>query len=143
MAYERTDISRTEQVSESIRYWDATEIREEFLGFADTVDTRANVLVETILARISETGLGDAHLVDQGCDGAATMSGVRSDRQEKVHSDAAKLGDVQMEGRRGPKRAKEAESYSIIGSWPIQTDHLPAISGLCPDGPQETLHGSN
>ena len=46
---------------------------------------------EIILARISETGLGDAHLIGQSYDGAATMSGVRGGVQAiiKEHHPAA------------------------------------------------------
>ena len=74
LADRSTDISRMEQISIYIRYWDATDIREEFLGFVDRVEKRTNALAEIIMANISEIRHAKAHLLGQNYNRVAKLS---------------------------------------------------------------------
>ena len=83
LADEKADVSCTEQVALCVRYVDRDDnefhVREDFLSFYPTGDTKGRTLADIILRSLSEWGLNPSHLVGQGYDGAGSkMRGVQA-----------------------------------------------------------------
>ena len=67
-----------------IRYFEDSEIREEFLGFKVADELDAESLAQYILQELEDNGLEVQNLVGQGYDGASVMSGRCSGVQERI-----------------------------------------------------------
>jgi len=76
---ETTDISTKEQVSLCLRYVCKQErifvVKESFITYVEAEDTKGSNLADIILSQLETLGLDSEHLVGQGYDGAAAMSG--------------------------------------------------------------------
>jgi len=75
IADETTDVSRTEQLSFSVRFIKDTKVHEEFLCFVPVSSTTDKDLASTILSHLSQLGLNLEHMRGQGYDGASNMNG--------------------------------------------------------------------
>ena len=79
---ETTDMSKTEQLSISIRYVDQIEgtnirhcLREDFIGFVNVTETTGKYLKNVIVQELKDAGLSLSNLRGQGYDGGSNMSG--------------------------------------------------------------------
>lgn len=76
MADECTDSATHEQMSLCLRFFDdASEVREEFIGFVQLESVNAESITSAIMKKLSECGLEVKNLRGQGYDGASVMSG--------------------------------------------------------------------
>jgi hypothetical protein len=79
IADETRDVSKTEQLSICIRYWDTTEqkscLREDCLTLAPLDAMHAAYIAGVITDKVESLRLSWEHLVGQAYDGASTMSG--------------------------------------------------------------------
>lgn len=94
LADETTDIARVEQVSLCLRYVDSKdvkhhEIKEMFLEYIPTVDVTGSGLANLIITALKKHGLECSHVVGQGYDGAAAMSGYLHGAQAYVRQECA------------------------------------------------------
>lgn len=92
LADETTDIGRVEQVSLCIRYVDFTDnkhhrLKEMFLEYIPTVDVSGSGLANLIITALKKHGLECSHVVGQGYDGAAAMSGYLHGAQAYVRQE--------------------------------------------------------
>jgi hypothetical protein len=89
---ETTDVSHQEQLCLCVRFVDLNDghhrIREEFLQFQAVTDLSGEGLADTIMAALTGYGLDMKHMVGQGYDGAAAMSGCVNGVQAKVRQTA-------------------------------------------------------
>ncbi|XP_022181250.1 52 kDa repressor of the inhibitor of the protein kinase-like [Myzus persicae] len=76
-ADETTNISRIEQFSLCVRYFEfsSMKMREDFLMFVSVTDVTCMGLANTLLNTLDKLGINLKYLRGQGFDGAATMSG--------------------------------------------------------------------
>lgn len=77
LADETTNISRIEQFSLCVRYFEfsSMKMREDFLMFVSVTDVTCMGLANTLLNTLDKLGINLKYLRGQGFDGAATMSG--------------------------------------------------------------------
>ena len=75
IADEARDISKTEQMSISIRYVQGYSIKERFLTFIDVHDLCAKALANTLSETLRSSGLELKQCIAQCYDGASVMSG--------------------------------------------------------------------
>ncbi|XP_045471730.1 zinc finger MYM-type protein 1-like [Harmonia axyridis] len=92
LADETTDIGRMEQVSLCLRYVDAKDVKhhkvkEMFLEFIPTVDMTGSGLANLIITALKNHGLECCHMVGQGYDGAAAMSGYLQGAQAYIRQE--------------------------------------------------------
>lgn len=83
---ETKDLSKKEQLSFVLRYVYDCEIYEEFIGFRVAEDLTAEGLSDAIQDEMKRIGVNIQHLVGQGYDGAAVMSGKCSGVQARIRS---------------------------------------------------------
>ncbi|XP_013192236.2 52 kDa repressor of the inhibitor of the protein kinase-like [Amyelois transitella] len=92
LADETTDIARMEQVSLCLRYVDSKDakqhkVKEMFLEYIPTVDVTGSGLANLIITALKKHGLDCSHVVGQGYDGAAAMSGYLHGAQAFIRQD--------------------------------------------------------
>ncbi|CAH2083533.1 unnamed protein product [Euphydryas editha] len=92
LADETTDIARMEQVSLCLRYIDLKDakqhkVKEMFLEYIPTVDVTGSGLANLIITALKKHGLECSHVVGQGYDGAAAMSGYLHGAQAYIRHD--------------------------------------------------------
>ena len=86
---ESKDVSKKEQVSFVLRFFDNKCVRECFVDFKPASSLDAESLSSLVLKTLSSYGLDvKAHLVGQGYDGAAVMSGIHKGVQKRVRDSA-------------------------------------------------------
>ena len=86
---ESKDISKKEQLSVAFRYVDdEAVVQEYFLTFTEAKTCTAEGLTDHILATLKQFDLDPQHIVSQGYDGAAVMSGKCSGVQERLRQAA-------------------------------------------------------
>ncbi|CAH2088786.1 unnamed protein product [Euphydryas editha] len=91
-AEETTDIARMEQVSLCLRYIDLKDakqhkVKEMFLEYIPTVDVTGSGLANLIITALKKHGLECSHVISQGYDGAAAMSGYLHGAQAYIRHD--------------------------------------------------------
>jgi len=62
LADETADVSQTEQLSLSVRFFKDTKVHEEFLCFVPVFSTTGKDLASTIITQLSQLGLNLEHM---------------------------------------------------------------------------------
>ena len=88
MADETKDVSKSEQISFTLRYYYNGAIKESFLHFESAERLDAASLTGKIVYLLESYGLNKNNLVGQACDGAAVISGKHSGVQARIKEQA-------------------------------------------------------
>ena len=85
LADQTTNVSTKEQLTICLRYVTDEGICKRFIGFREVSDLTGAGLANKLLATVTTAGILMSHMVGQGYDGAAALSGCENGVQKHIY----------------------------------------------------------